>query len=303
MQFLFYLILLSCIFVEYSLAINDTDLIQCTSRCSQITVSFAQPLVFPSQCQENNYDYALACGIEYKIDYDKQEITIDFQATNDTGSLEDQKPSEFLVQTIYLGLSKTITTEPTVITRKYGCNTNKDCAKQSYLNTINYFVTEGLSNLDVIRNKLQNDSLLVGEESKRRCVDSSKIGSKQSIKCPTGLCYAHLEYYNLNEEQYFKQQRCDQENRPFLFSEIERHIPPSIQKEREFLKYRGNKNVCNRNDIIDKIKHLIAEYTNGTLSIQGDNKSISGKNGGLTIQQTISSSILVLFLFLIQLFI
>jgi hypothetical protein len=284
--------------VEYSLAINDTELIRCTSQCSQIILSFAQRLVFPSQCQENNYEYALACGIEYRIDYDKEEIVIDFQATNETGSLENQKPSEFLVQTIHIGLSKN-STEQNFINRKYGCNTNNDCAKQSYLNIINYLITEGQEGLDLIRTKLQNDSLIVGTESKRRCIDSHKGIDKPSTKCPIGLCFIHLEYSNLNEEQSYKYQRCDGENRPFLFSEIEHHIPSSIEKEREVLKYRCNKNVCNRNDFIDKIKYLVTEFTNGTLKIQS-NKSISGKNRALINYQTIS---LVSFLFLIQLFI
>ena len=294
--FSFCVISLSCILVEYSLAINDTDLIQCTSHCSQITVSFAQPLVFPPQCQETHYDYALACGIEYRINYDTEDVTIDFQATNDTGSLEDQKPSEFLVQTMFVGLSQNVT-QPNVITRKYGCNTNNDCARQFYLNTINYLVNEGPSQLELIRSKLQNDSLIVGEESKRRCIDSIRPSSRPSIKCPTGLCFAEEKRYNLNDQQTSKQQRCQQENRPFLFSEIEHHTPPSSYKERDFLEYQCNKNVCNRDDFIGKIKSLISEYTTGTSKIQIENLP-SGKLANLSIKQTISSSLLVLLFFL-----
>jgi len=286
--------------VEYSLTINDTDYIQCTSRCLQITVSFSQPLGFPPECQQNNniFDSALVCGIEYRINYDTQQVSIDFQASNDTGSLEDQIQSEFLVQTMWLGLSNNIP-EPNVITRKYGCNTNNDCARQFYLNSINYFLTEGQTQLDLIKTKLHNDELIVGNKSRRRCIDSDKQSDKPSTRCKFGLCYAYIEDYQLNEQQNSKTQKCDSENRPYLFSEIERHTPKSPQKEREFLKYRCNKNVCNRNDFIEKTRNILNEYTNGFTKPQ-DN---IGKKGNLSIKQTVSSYILVLFLFLIQLFI
>ena len=286
--------------MEYSLAINDTDLIQCTAQCSQVTISFDQRLVFPSDCQDNRYEYALACGIEYQINYDKQEITIDFQATNDTGSLEDQKPSEFLVQTAVLGLSSNIP-EQTTIVRKYGCNTNNDCARRYYLNTINYLVTEVSASLEMIRYKLQNDSLIVGEESRRRCIDSSRTASHPSKRCPTGLCYAHVETYNLNGAQSSKIQRCDEGNaRPMFMSEIERHTPPSSAKEREILKYRCNKNVCNRNDFIERIETLVSELTNGTPRIPSDQTASGKKMANSAVEQTISSSLLVLFSFLLH---
>lgn len=299
MRFFFCLILLSCLFVEYSLAINDTDFLQCTARCSPIIVSFDQRTVFPPECQDNQFDYALACGIEYQINYDKQEITINFQATNDTGSLEDQKPGEFLVQTLYLGLSSHVA-EPTVLTRKYGCNTNNDCARQHYLNTINYLVNEALPSLDSIRNKLQNDSLIVGGESRRRCIDSSRTATRPSIKCPTGLCYAHVENFNLDEQRSSKQQGCDHDNRPSFSHEIERHTPPSSQKDRELLKYRCNKNVCNRNDFIERIQTLISDLSAGSSRIPSDQTATGKKMANSAVEQTISSSLLVLFFFHLQ---
>jgi hypothetical protein len=291
--------------VEYALTINDTNYIQCTSRCSQITVSFSQPLSL-SDCQQTNdntdiYDYALACGVEYHIDYDRQEIEINFQATNDTGSLDDQKSSEFIVQTIWLDLSPH-TKEKNVIVRKYGCSTGNDCAKKHYLNSINYFVTEVISQLELIRVKLHNDSLLTGFGSRRRCIDSTKIDGKPSVKCPDGLCHANFQIYELNEERNQIIQRCDLYERPHLVSEIEHHTPKSPEKQKEFLKYSCNKNVCNRKDFIDRIKILINDSTNPTGKIQ-DNKPITEKKASLSIKQTISSYVLVLFLFLIQLFI
>jgi len=294
MRFFFCLILLSCIFAEYSLAINNTNLIQCTSDCSTITISFAQAQVFPQECQANNNDYALACGIDYRLDYDKEEITIEFHATNDTGTLGDQKPSEFVVQTIWLALSNT-TSEPNALLRKYGCNTHNDCARKSYLNSINYFINEGRSQLESFKSKLPNDSLIVGEDSKRRCIDSRRNGPKPAVKCPTGLCYLDVQQFHLHEAQNFKEQRCDEENRPMFFSEIERHTPSSAEKDRDFLKYRCNKNVCNRDDFVERIKDLVTDFTTKAASIPSE-KSATGKNGASSLPQTASSSLLILFL-------
>jgi hypothetical protein len=143
--------------------------------------------------------------------------------------------------------------------------------------------------------------LIFGEESKRRCIDSDKKGPKPSVICKTGLCYAYLENYEFNEERNRKTQKCESENRPFLSSEIEHHTPKSAQ-DREFLEYRCNKNVCNRNDTMDRIESLLGDYTDAISKIQGDTP-VSEKKGNLSIHQTISSYSLVLFFFLIQLFI
>lgn len=315
MRSLFCLILLSCIFVDYSFTINDTEFIQCTSRCSQIVVSFSQPSLFPIECQDNNdntniYDNALVCGIDYTIDYTQQRITIDFQAVNDTSGIEDQKPGEFIVQTISLGLSEKDYYHEDKIVRKYGCNTGNDCAKNFYLNSINYLVNEGVSQIKLIKMKLHNDSLITGPGSKRRCIDNSVEGGKPSRKCPNGLCYINLEKFNLEEKQNINIQRCVEGRQPILFSEIELHTPRSTNKEREKLEYSCNKNVCNRHDIIDKIKLLITSYTNDPSKMQEnkpseiqEDQNINEKQKSLSMKQTISSSILVLFLCLIQLFI
>jgi hypothetical protein len=297
---------LSCIFAEYSSTVNDTNYILCTSRCSEIVISFSNPSTLPQECQGNNditpiHDYASVCGIDYRINYDNQEIYINFQASNHTGSLEDQTSSEFLVQTISLSLN-TYSRQPNQVTRKYACNINNDCARNFYLNTINYLVNDGQSKLDFIKKKLHNESLLVGPESRRRCIDSNKKIDRPSRKCGSGFCYARLENFELNEQQNSKIQSCENYQEASLLSEIEHHIPKSTQKEREFLEYRCNKNVCNRNDIITIIQDAINQYTQWN-PIQPENKQINEKAGNLSVKQAMFSYILVLFLTLIQLFI
>jgi len=190
------------------------------------------------------------------------------------------------------------------IIRKYDCNTKKnDCAKEFYLNTIDYLVNGGKLQLDLIKTKLHNESLLMGEKSKRRCTDSAKTGNITSKRCGYGLCYVQHTIYELNEQQNSKRQICDLENKPpTLFSEIEYHLPKSPQNDKELLEYRCNKNVCNRGDIVKKIQDIIDEYTKWKV-IPQENKSINEKSGNLSIKQTISSYILVLFLIFIQLFI
>jgi hypothetical protein len=142
----------------------------------------------------------------------------------------------------------------------------------------------------------------VGPESKRRCIDSNKPVNKPSRKCGNGFCYARLGNFELDEQQNSKIQRCEEDQKAFLLSEIEHHVPKSIQKEREFLEYRCNKNVCNRNDIITIIQDAINQYTQWN-PIQPENKQINEKAGNLSVKQAMFSYILVLFLTLIQLFI
>ena len=304
MQFSFCLILLSSIVVvEYSLAINDIEYIQCTSRCQPITVSFTDPLTF-ADCQEinetsNNYDTALVCGIEYTLDYTKEEININFHASNDTGSLEDQKPSSFIVQSMRLHLGKQ-QTGSNIITRKYGCNSENDCARKSYLNSIDNLINEGKTQIDKIISRLQNDSLITGPTSRRRCIDSTLPVEKPSVKCPIGICHFRLNEYQLDGQQKDVSQSCHQLVYPTLHSELEQHSPPSTQKDRLLLEYYCNKNVCNRNDIVHHIRDLIGEFTHGRSKVED---IVNEKTGNHSICQTISSTILVLFLVLFRLFI
>jgi hypothetical protein len=308
MRFFFCLILLSCIFLAYSSTINDTDLILCTtSRCSQIIISFSQPLSFPPDCQENNnanniHDYVLACSIEYRIDYDREQITIDFQAVNDTHSLQDKKPAEFLNQTITLGFNQEVSQASTTI-RNYSCNTNDDCARKFYLNTIKELITNGQAGLKEIKKKLYERSLIIGPDARRRCTDSNKTGNKTSVLCQYGYCFAARYIHNeFNKQQENKTQKCDtQELRPYLISNIVHHNSESTESQRVSLEFRGNKNACNRNDRIDIINDILNRYT-GWKSIKQENLMIHEKKINLSIKQTIASYVLVLFSLLIQLY-
>ncbi|CAF3475595.1 unnamed protein product [Adineta steineri] len=310
MQFFFHLILLSCIFVEYSLSDDNTNYILCTSHCPEITVPFSELSILSTECQANdtnNYESALSCGIEYTIDYDAKSIRISFQVTNDTHNLENQTSAEFLVQSIKLSLQQY--GRPNFVNRKYGCNTKEDCARDFYLSTINVLVNDGAANLDLIRIKLHNDSLIVGEKAQRRCTDSNKTGDKTSRSCKNGFCHARIEKYELDGPTNTKTQSCVPVTDPTLISEIEHHSPKSTQKERETLEYTCNKNVCNRNDFISKIQEIINIYIQWKPIDQEaqpnqPNEPINEKSAeNLSIQQTISSSILVLFLLIIKLFI
>ncbi|CAF0896449.1 unnamed protein product [Rotaria sp. Silwood1] len=307
MQFFYCLIFLSCIFAKNSFAINNNNYILCTSHCTQITLSFSQPLAFPTECQNdsnitNIYDHALACTIEYRINYYDEKIYVKFQITsNDTNMLEDHKPSEFLTQEIWLDLREHHS-KSNQITGRYGCNSKNDCARDFYLNTINHLVSGGKTILDKIKGKLYKDSLLLGPKSKRQCSFGDLKSNSTRIHCPYGLCYVRQENYTLNQERNSKEQKCDNEIKPILFSFIEYHEPKSIEKEKKFLEYRCNKNVCNRNGIIPKIQQLIDEYTQWHPTIK-ETIHIDEKKASSSMQTTISSYIIVIFLILIQLFI
>jgi hypothetical protein len=294
--------------VEHSLTINDTNYIRCTSsRCSQLTNSFSGPSTFSTECQINNddtntYEYASTCGIEYRINYDTEQIHIKFQANNDTDNVEDQKSSESLIQTLWLRFRDGVDT-PNEMTRKYTCNTKTDCAKDFYLKTIDYLVKDGLLQIELIKTKLYNDSLLLGPKARRRCTDSNRQGNSTSRSCGHGFCFVRLQNYELNEEQNHKEQKCDHPHKPILFSEIQHHIPKSPETEKEVLEYTCNKNVCNRNDMFPKIQNIIKEYTQWNTIAPAESKTINEKTSSLSIKQTISSYTLVLFLIFLQLFV
>jgi hypothetical protein len=294
--------------MEHSLTINDTNYIRCTStHCSQVVISFSEPSTFPGVCEDNNddtniYEYASTCRITYRINYDHQQIHVDFNANNDTDNFEGQKSSEIFSQTLWLRF-KDGTHTPNEMTRKYDCNTKDDCARDFYLKTINYLVNDGRSQLDLIKNKLYNDSLIIGENSKRRCTDSlKKRGNNTSRRCGFGLCFVRLQNFELNEEQNSKDQKCEPNNKPILFSEIDHHTPQSPEQDKELLEYTCNKNVCNRNDLVAKIQSIINEYTNWN-GLTPESKSIHDKAGSFSIKQTVSSYALVLFILFLQFFI
>ncbi|CAF1260813.1 unnamed protein product [Rotaria magnacalcarata] len=306
MRFFCCLIFLSCIFVKESFATNDNNYILCTS-CSIVNLPFSHSLTFPSACQNddnlptNIYGYALACNIKYHLDYNTEQINIIFNASNDTSVFEGQKPSEYLIQEIKLDLRNN-SNQQNEIQRTYGCNIKDNCARDFYLETIGNLVTGVQSQLDSIRRKLQNDTLLIGNNSQRRCINSSIAGNKQSRRCQFGLCYANYTNYPYNHEQNSKTQRCDSDNSPIVNSYIKYHEPKSIGKDKETLEYRCNKNVCNRNDRILKIQSIITEFTKWNSTISKPVMVIE-KKANSSMKQTIASYIVVLFLIFIQIFI
>jgi hypothetical protein len=275
MQFFIYLSLFLYVFIKTS----SSNYIQCTSQCNQITVSFLQPLIIPIDCQDDNnnltnsYNYALICIINYRIDYDAKQIYINFEASNDTNILfKEQNQSEFLIQTIWLGFNQE-SNQPNITHRKYGCNIKTDCARLFYLNTIEYLITDGKLKLDEINSKLYNQT----KSLSLRCRNRNPISNRSVIRCSKGLCYAQ----NIDKKQY-----CTSDNSAMLFSEIEYYLPTLSTNERELIEYRCNKDLCNKNDMIKIIKHILLSYTNW------NNYNIEQKSS--TIHQTVSYCLIIL---------
>ena len=250
MQLFICVILYLCLFIKYS----SSNYIQCTSKCPQIVVSFDDSLTIPVTCQENTNisESALVCHVDYRIDYDAERIYITFKASNDTKNFKEQEQSEYLLQTIWLGFSQG-SGQPNLTHRAYECNTTNDCARQYYLNTIKYLITDGKLELDKIPLNLYNPSLSTSQPTRRRCKDSNKKGNNTLTRCRTGLCYAH----NTEKKQY-----CTKDITPTFFSDFEYYLPRSEVNEREVIEYKCNINLCNRNYMIKKIKNILYDYTN-----------------------------------------
>jgi hypothetical protein len=283
MQFFLDLILLLCLSIKYS----SSNYTRCTSRCSQITVPFLRPLSIPIDCQENNnitdiLDVALVCIIDYRIDYDAKQIYINFKASNETINFKQPDQTEFLIQSLWLGLNDEAN-EPNITHRKYGCRTSDDCGRIFYLNTIEYLITDGLLKLNEIKSNLYNQS-----SKKRRCKDSSLKGNHSLIRCPDGLCYA----YNIDKKQY-----CTADTRAILFSEIEYYSPKSIENQRELIEYKCNKNFCNGNRMMAIIKDLLLDYTNWNRKKSMKEKSSSSNYRNLSFYLFILSLINLQFVF------
>jgi hypothetical protein len=293
MRFFTYLILLSSIFVKYS----SSNYIQCTSDCSQITISFAEPLKIPTECKEDNnttniYDYASVCIINYRIDYDSKQIYVNFKASNDTNALEKHNQSQILVQTIWLGLNQE-STQPNLTQRKYECNTKKDCARQFYLDTIERLITNGKAQLDEIHSNLYNQSSPISKSTRRRCIDSSRTGNKTAVRCGTGLCYAY--YVN---DQSSKKQSCNYDITPILFSEMIYYLPDFEMNKKELIEYKCNTNLCNKKLMIEKIQKILNEYTNWNMIIPKDEIGIIKKS--LAIHRTVSYYLISLSLIILR---
>lgn len=250
MQFFICVILYLCLFIKYS----SSNYIECTSKCSQITVSFNESLTIPFTCQENTNisESALVCLVEYRIIYDAKIIYITFKASNETNIFKNQEQSEYLTQGLWLAFNQEAN-QPNLVHRTYRCNTKNDCARQYYLNTIKYLITNGKLELDKISLNLYNDSLSTSQSTRRRCKDTNKKGNNTLTRCRKGLCYAH----NTDKKQY-----CTSDTTPTFFSEFEYHLPISTMNKREVIEYKCNIDLCNGNRMIDKIKKILYDYTN-----------------------------------------
>ena len=171
MQFFIYYILFQCLIMK----ISSTNYIRCTSKCPQINVSFLAPLKLPFHCQANTnlnngniYEYGLICVIDYRVDYDAKYVYLKFKASNYSKSFQQPNQSEFLLQSIWLGLNKE-SYQPNITHRTYGCNTNDDCARDFYFNTIEYLITNGQIQLEEIKSKLYRENIPPNKLKYRRC--------------------------------------------------------------------------------------------------------------------------------------
>ncbi|CAF3835875.1 unnamed protein product [Rotaria sordida] len=252
-RFVVCVILFLYLFIQNSSA----TYLRCTSKCTQITVPFLEPLKISNECQDNNsliniYDYSTSCIVDYRIDYDAKNICINFKASNDTHIYDGYNQSEFLVQTIWLGFNQD-SEQPNITHRKYGCSTENDCARQFYFNTIKHLITNGQLQIDKIKSKLYRQSLLPKNIALRRCEINNTTYNRSTIRCQDGLCYVN----NMNEKQY-----CTSDKTPTFFSEFRSYLPKSTAKEIELIEYKCNKHLCNNNETIEIIKKLLRDYTN-----------------------------------------
>lgn len=257
MRFIFFILIA---FKSSSIVANNYHL--CTSQCSGVDLSFTDALNLPEQCQinennpeENSEVSAAICSVEYRINYRYERIQISFSSSNES----EHGHSSHLEQTISFSLQPDFEEHDETI-RRFSCNTKNDCAREFYLNTIGPLLAEGKNQLNLIKNKLYNRSLLMGPQSKRRCIDSEKTGAKPSVLCRTGLCHALFARHHHQNET--KTQKCDEYAAPHLRSQNEYHLTDSIAHiQKEFLEYRCNKNICNRNDMIEIIHNLLSEFS------------------------------------------
>lgn len=252
LQFIFYVVLYFYIFVQKS----STSYILCTSKCSQLAVSFLQPLNIPPECQDNNVtdinEFGLVCVIDYRIDYDAKYIYINFKASNDPIIFQDFNQSEFLIQTTWLGFNED-SGQPNITHRKYGCSTKNDCARQFYYDTIEDLIKNGQLLLNTIKSKLYRKSLSAKRNSSRRCKNSNTTSDRSSVRCRDGLCYVN----NMNERTF-----CTYDNIPTFFSEFEYYLPRSTTNEIELIEYKCNRHFCNSNKMLNTIKDILRRYTN-----------------------------------------
>ncbi|CAF0902302.1 unnamed protein product [Rotaria sordida] len=254
-RFVVCVILFLYLFIQNSSA----TYLRCTSKCTQITVPFLEPLKISNECQDNNnlidiYDYSTS-------------------SSNDTHIYDGYNQSEFLVQTIWLGFNQD-SEQPNITDRKYGCSTENDCARQFYFNTIKHLITNGQLQIDKIKSKLYRQSLLPKNIALRRCEINNTTYNRSTIRCQDGLCYVN----NMNEKQY-----CTSDKTPTFFSEFRSYLPKSTAKEIELIEYKCNKHLCNNNETIEIIKKLLRDYTNWN-NINNKQNQIEEKSSSTTYQ-------------------
>ncbi|CAF1682280.1 unnamed protein product, partial [Adineta ricciae] len=223
MLFFIQLIIFSCLFIKSI----SCDYIFCTSSCPQITVPFYEPTRLPRRCgdQKNTYHLALNCIIDYRIDYDAQNVYINFKATNDTLNFRDYNQSEFLTQSIWLGFNKE-SDQPNITNRQYGCNTRNDCARSYYLETIQRLIVGGKQLIDQIHEKLYRTRPFSSKDASQFCRDNTQKSNLTWTRCERGLCYAQ----NINRKQF-----CAKDNAPTLFSDMIYYFPRAPTEEREYI--------------------------------------------------------------------
>ena len=304
MRFFFYLILLSFIWVEFSLTTGN-NYILCTSNCPSLTLPFHQASTLPNECQDNDqaiFETAAVCVVEYQINYRTQEISLNFKALNETDQFDVTQQNQLFLQTVSSKFAAYEVDGP-FLNRTFYCTMKNDCARSFYLSTIENLVNEGHSKLEHIKTKLFNASVFMDYRSRRRCTDSHKTGNKTSVACPLGACHAHYVYDDSTENIEEKHQNCHRETDSHLTSELKYHLSSASSRQRESIDYRCNKNVCNRNDMIHIIKKIIDEYTNWNSSKQEMPEVQTKQLNSLSIRSMMSSSVLVLFLISFQFFI
>lgn len=286
MQLFMCVILFLCLYVQDS----SSNYIQCTSKCSKITVSFLKPLDIPKECQNTRindiYDNASVCIIDYRIDYDANSVYIEFKASNDTMAFQEYNQTEFLIQTIWLGFNEE-SGQPNITHRRYVCSTDDDCARLFYFNTIKRLISDGQLLLNKIKSRLYRQSLSLKRNTTRRCQDSNPTGNSSSVRCRDGLCYVN---------SIDAKQSCIFDNSPTFFSEFEHYLPESITNGIELVEFRCNRHLCNNNKTVDAIKDIIRNYTNWGINTT-EASAIQEKSSSVSPQSI--SYHLIVFLLLI----
>ena len=228
----------------------DEQFYRCSADCPQQTVNFTRPLVIPADCSANIS--ASICLIDYRIDYDAEQIYLQFKATNDTSMFEEKNFTASLVQSLWLGLTFE-SNQPNITHRQYACRTGDECAREFYLKTIERLIRGAPKLLEKIQRKLSQRPS--NSTFKRRCIDSRRRGNRTAILCPHGLCSVQHTTANAREQQ------CRRDAAPIFFSESQHFLPAVIPSERQAIEYTCNKHLCNRNETIEAIGKLLQQYT------------------------------------------